>query len=145
MSRTVEQITLDKMYAAFAEQNVEAAVETVAAPEEAPAVETVSDDSIWIHHGTQKLPSLRFEGKAGVNQFFQANFTTLKVEYFDILNTYQQGNTIIVTGKEKFIKVEDGSILAQKWVQIYTFENALITRMEEFASSAADEDYIVIS
>ncbi len=103
MSRTVEQITLDKMYAAFAEQNVE----------------TVSDDSIWIHHRTQKLPSLRFEGKAGVNQFFQANFTTLKVEYFDILNTYQQGNTIIVTGKEKFIKVEDGSILAQKWVQIY--------------------------
>ena len=133
MSRTVEQITLDKMYAAFAAQNVEA------------AVETVSDDSVWIHHGTQKLPSLRFEGKAGVNQFFQANFTTLKVEYFDILNTYQQGNTIIVTGKEKFIKVEDGSILAQKWVQIYTFENGLITRMEEFASSAADEDYIVIS
>ena len=37
------------------------------------------------------------------------------------------------------------SILAQKWVQIYTFENGLITRMEEFASSAADEDYIVIS
>ena len=121
MSRTVEQITLDKMYAAFAEQNVEAAVET------------------------QKLPSLRFEGKAGVHQFFQANFTTLKVEYFDILNTYQQGNTIIVTGKEKFIKVEDGSILAQKWVQIYTFENGLSTRMEEFASSAADEDYSVIS
>ncbi|MDY6510020.1 nuclear transport factor 2 family protein [Acinetobacter sp. ANC 7201] len=121
------------MYAAFVEQNVEA------------AVETVSDDSVWIHHGTQKLPSLRFEGKAGVHQFFQANFTTLKVEYFDILNTYQQGNTIIVTGKEKFIKVEDGSILAQKWVQIYTFENGLITRMEEFASSAADEDYIVIS
>ncbi|MGE8595278.1 MAG: nuclear transport factor 2 family protein, partial [Acinetobacter faecalis] len=77
MSRTVEQITLDKMYAAFVEQNVEA------------AVETVSDDSVWIHHGTQKLPSLRFEGKAGVHQFFQANFTTLKVEYFDILNTYQ--------------------------------------------------------
>lgn len=133
MSKTAEQVTLDKMYAAFGSQNVE------------EAVATVSDDSVWIHHGTQKLPSLRFEGKEGVKQFFQANFTTLKVEYFDILSTFQQGNTIIVTGKEKFIKVEDNSILAQKWVQIYTFENGLITRMEEFASSAADEEYIVIS
>lgn len=133
MTKTAEQVTLDKMYAAFGSQNVE------------EAVATVSDDSVWIHHGTQKLPSLRFEGKEGVKQFFQANFTTLKVEYFDILSTFQQGNTIIVTGKEKFIKVEDNSILAQKWVQIYTFENGLITRMEEFASSAADEDYIVIS
>ena len=133
MTKTAEQVTLDKMYAAFGSQNVE------------EAVATVSDDSVWIHHGTQKLPSLRFEGKEGVKQFFQANFTTLKVEYFDILSTFQQGNTIIVTGKEKFIKVEDNSILAQKWVQIYTFENGLITRMEEFASSAADEEYIVIS
>ena len=133
MSHTVEQMTLDKMYAAFAEQNIE------------EAVATVSDDSIWIHHGTQKLPSLQFNGKSGVKQFFEANFTTLKVEYFDILNTVQQGNTIVVTGKERFIKVKDGSILAQKWVQIYTFENGLISRMEEFSSSAADEDYIVIS
>lgn len=133
MTKTAEQVTLDKMYAAFGSQNVE------------EAAATVSDDSVWIHHGTQKLPSLRFEGKEGVKQFFQANFTTLKVEYFDILKTFQQGNTIIVTGKEKFIKVEDNSILAQKWVQIYTFENGLIIRMEEFASSAADEEYIVIS
>ena len=69
MTKTAEQVTLDKMYAAFGSQNVE------------EAVATVSDDSVWIHHGTQKLPSLRFEGKEGVKQFFQANFTTLKVEY----------------------------------------------------------------
>ena len=50
-----------------------------------------------------------------------------------------------MTGKEKFTKVEDGEVLAQKWVQIYTFENGLITRMEEFATSVSDEDYIVIA
>ena len=58
MSHSVEQITLDKMYQAFGQQNVEG------------AVATVSDDTVWIHHGTQKLPSLRFEGKSGVTQFF---------------------------------------------------------------------------
>lgn len=50
-----------------------------------------------------------------------------------------------MTGKEKFTKVEDGDILAQKWVQIYTFKDGLIVRMEEFATSVADDDYIVIS
>lgn len=133
MSKTAEQITLDKMYAAFGAQSVE------------EAVTTVSDDSVWIHHGTQKLPSLRFEGKEGVKQFFEANFKTLRVEYFDVLNTFQQGNTIIVTGKEKFTKVDDGDILAQKWVQIYTFKEGLIERMEEFSTSVVDENYMVIS
>lgn len=133
MSKTIEQVTLDTMFAAFGAQSVE------------NAVATVSEDTVWIHHGSQKLPSLRFEGKSGVTQFFQTNFTTMHVEYFDILSTVQQANTIVVTGKEKFkIDGQEGEF-AQKWVQIYTFENGLITRMEEFATSVADENYMVIS
>lgn len=128
-----ESTIVDTMFNAFKSQNLE------------QAVATVSEDTVWIHHGSQKLPSLRFEGKSGVTQFFSTNFTTMQVEYFDILSTIQQGDTIVVTGKEKFtIDGQDG-FFAQKWVQIYTVKNNLITRMEEFASSIPDEEYMVIA
>lgn len=128
-----ESTIVDTMFDAFKSQNLE------------QAVATVSEDTVWIHHGSQKLPSLRFEGKSGVTQFFATNFTTMQVEYFDILSTIQEGDTIVVTGKEKFtIDGQDG-FFAQKWVQIYTVKNNLITRMEEFASSIPDEEYMVIA
>ena len=128
-----ERVIVYKMFEAFKSQNLE------------KAVATVSEDTVWIHHGSQKLPSLRFEGKSGVTQFFETNFNTMQVEYFDILKTIQQGDTIVVTGKEKFtIEGQDG-FFAQKWVQIYTVKNDLITRMEEFATSIPDEEYMVVS
>ena len=130
---TSEQAIVDKMFEAFNSQNLE------------QAVATVSEDTVWIHHGSQKLPSLRFEGKSGVTQFFATNFNTMHVEYFDILKTIQQGDTIVVQGKEKFTIDGQEGFLAQKWVQIYTVKNGLITRMEEFATSIPDEEYMVVT
>lgn len=132
-NKTSEQIVIDKMFEAFANQNV------------ADAVATVSEDTVWIHHGSQKLPSLRFEGKSGVTQFFETNFNTMHVEYFDLLKTVQQGDTIIVLGKEKFTMDGQEGFFAQKWVQVYTVKNGLITRMEEFAGSVPDEEYMVVA
>lgn len=127
-----EQSVIDKMFLAFAQQNLE------------EAIATVSDDTVWIHHGSQKLASLKFEGKSGVTEFFKTNFTTMKVEYFDILQTIQQGETVVVIGKEKFsIDGQDG-YAAQKWVQIYTVQQGLITRMEEYATSVEDAEYLII-
>lgn len=127
-----EQSVVNRMFAAFQAQNL------------ADAIATVSEDSIWIHHGSQKLASLRFEGKSGVTQFFQTNFNSIQVEYFDILSTVQQGDTVIVFGKEKFTMDDREGEFAQKWVQVYTVKNNLITRMEEYATSAADEEYLLI-
>lgn len=130
---TPEQAVIDAMFDAFKSQNLE------------QAVATVSEDTVWIHHGSQKLPSLRFEGKSGVTQFFTTNFNTMQVEYFDILSTVQQDDKIVVTGKEKFtIDGQDG-FFAQKWVQIYSVKNGLITRMEEYATSIPDEEYMVVA
>ncbi|QIO04587.1 nuclear transport factor 2 family protein [Acinetobacter shaoyimingii] len=129
----LEHTIVDTMFEAFKSQNLE------------QAVATVSDDTVWIHHGSQKLPSLRFEGKSGVTQFFATNFNTMHVEYFDILKTTQQGDTIVVQGKEKFTIDGEEGFFAQKWVQIYTVKNGLITRMEEFATSVADEEYMVVA
>jgi len=131
-NKSVEQEIVDKMYLAFSEKNLEG------------AVATVSEDTIWIHHGTQKLPSLRFEGKSGVREFFNTNFTTMHAEYFDILKTIQQDDTIVVLGKEKFFIDGQDGYAAQKWVQVYTVKNGLITRMEEFATSVEDDSYIVV-
>ena len=130
---TSEQSIVDKMFEAFRTQNLE------------HAVATVSEDTVWIHHGSQKLPSLRFEGKSGVTQFFATNFNTMHVEYFDILKTIQQGDTIVVLGREKFTVDGQQGFLAQKWVQVYTVKNGLITRMEEFATSIPDEEYMVVA
>jgi len=42
---------------------------------------------------------------------------------------------VVVLGKEHQRVKRSGRELKQKWVQIYTIENNLITKMEEFATS----------
>ena len=133
IASTPEKSIVDKMFDAFKKQDLET------------AISTVSEDTVWVHHGSQKLPSLRFEGKSGVTQFFATNFNTMDVEYFDILDMIQQGNTIVVTGREKFTIDGQEGAFAQKWVQIYTVKNGFITRMDEFATSIPDEEYMVVS
>lgn len=130
---TSEQAVVQKMFAAFKAQDLE------------EAVGTVSADTVWVHHGTQKLPSLRFVGKPGVRQFFEISFSTMQVEYFRPLTFVQEGSTVVVTGEERFTMPGSEDGLAQKWVQIYTVREGLITRMEEFATSAAERDYQVIT
>lgn len=130
---TAEQTVVERMFEAFKSKNL------------ADAIATVSDDSVWIHHGSQKLSSLRFEGKSGVSQFFASNFNLIHMEYFEILNTLQQGDTVMVFGREKFTMDGQEGDFAQKWVQVYTVKNNLITRMEEYATSVADQDYLVIT
>lgn len=129
---SVEQQVVNTMFEAFKNQNLE------------QAIATVSEDSVWIHHGSQKLASLRFEGKSGVSQFFASNFNTIYMAYFDILKTIQQGDTVIVFGKEKFTMDGRDGEFAQKWVQVYTVKNGLITRMEEYATSSDEQDYLLI-
>lgn len=46
-----------------------------------------------------------------------------------------EGNMVVVLGREHQKVKRSGRELKQKWVQIYTVENDLITRIEEFATS----------
>lgn len=108
------------------------------------AIATVSDDTVWTHHGSQKLPSLHFKGKGGVRQFFQTNFTSMQVEYFRVLRLVQSGDTVVAIGEEKFLMDGRPGHFAQKWVQVYTVVDGLITRMEEFATSAEEADYQLV-
>ena len=54
---------------------------------------------------------------------------------FEPLQYIVEGNRVVVLGKEHQKVKRSGRELKQKWVQIYTVENDLITKMEEFATS----------
>jgi ketosteroid isomerase-like protein len=129
---TPERRVVETMFAAFDHKDL------------ALAVSTVSEDTLWIHHGTQKLPSMRFVGKRGVRQFFETNFTAMQMAYFRVKQLIQDGHTVVALGEEQFTMAGQPDPLAQQWVQVYTVRAGLITRMEEFASSAAASDYRVV-
>ena len=120
---------VDKMFEVFGQQNIEA------------IVNSFSDDAVLIHHGTQIMLSAKFVGKEGARMFFEYNINSLDVVYFNVESYIEADDKVIVFGKEHFISKEDQSEMKNRWVQIYTVSNGLISKMEEFASSAAPKSY----
>lgn len=98
-------------------------------------VATVSDDTVWIYHGTQIIPAGTFEKKAGVRTFFTNILERTEIINFEPERYIVEDNMVVVLGKEHQKVKRSGRELKQKWVQIYTVENDLITKMEEFATS----------
>ena len=114
---------VEKMFSAFGSGDIE------------KFVETVSDDTVWIYHGTQIIPAGTFEKKKGVRTFFSNILNKTEIINFEPLQYIVEGNMVVVLGWEHQKVKRSGRELKQKWVQIYTVENNLITRMEEFATS----------
>lgn len=114
---------VEKMFLAFSNGDVES------------LVETVSDDTLWIYHGTQIIPKGAFEKKEGVRAFFNNILEKTEIISFETQQFIVDGNMVVVLGREHQKVKRSGRELKQKWVQIYTVENELIIRMEEFASS----------
>ena len=73
--------------------------------------------------------------------FFEFNFNNFEVVKFQKNQFVQQDNVIVVFGEEHFISNQTKEDLYQKWVQVYTITNGLISRIEEFATSALDNEY----
>lgn len=117
------KIVVDKMLEAFSEGDVEA------------IVDTVSKDSLWTYHGTQVIPKGEYKGKEGVRKFFTAILNGTEVLKFEAEQFIIQDNVVVILGNEHQRVKRSGKELKQKWVQIYTVENNLITKMEEFATS----------
>ena len=98
-------------------------------------VDSVSEDTVWIYHGTQIIPAGVFEKKEGVRTFFTNIMERTEIILFEPQQFIVEGNTVVVLGHEHQRVKRSGRELKQKWVQIYTVENDLITKMEEFATS----------
>lgn len=118
---------VEKMFAAFSNGDVES------------FVETVSNNTVWIYHGTQIIPKGIFEGKEGVRNFMNNILNSTEVISFEPLEYIVEVNKVVVLGQEHQKVKRSGRELKQKWVQIYTVENDLITKMEEFATSEVVE------
>ncbi|MGV8993496.1 MAG: nuclear transport factor 2 family protein [Flavobacterium sp.] len=114
---------VEKMFAAFKSGNAD------------KFVATVSDDTVWIYHGTQIIPKGRFEKKEGVRAFYTNIMEKTEIINFEPLQYIVEGNMVVVLGREHQKVKRSGRELKQDWVQIYTVENGLITKMEEFATS----------
>jgi len=129
MKTNAKQV-VENMFTVFAQQDIDA------------IINTFSDDTVLIHHGTQIMPSAKFIGKAGARMFFEYNINALEVVYFNTNEFIEAGDDkVIVLGNEHFISKENGAEMKNRWVQVYTISNGLISKMEEFASSAAPESY----
>ena len=95
--------------------------------------QTVSEDTVWIYHGTHKIPKARFTGRKGVANFMNRILTRTEVISFEPQQFITEGNTVVVIGQEHQKVKRTGEELKQRWVQIYTLNNNLISGMEEFA------------
>ena len=122
MKNTAREV-VDKMFTAFASGDVDG------------FVATVSEDTVWIYHGTQIIPAGVFEKKEGVKTFFTNIMERTEIINFEPQEFIVEGNKVVVLGREHQKVKRSGRELKQKRVQIYTVENELITKMEEFATS----------
>ena len=114
---------VEKMFSAFKDGDVE------------KFVATVSEDTLWVYHGTQIIPKGLFENKEGVRSFFNTILDRTEIISFEPQQFIAEDNMVVVLGQEHQRSKRSGRELKQKWVQVYTVENDLITRMEEFATS----------
>lgn len=126
---TQQRTIVDAMFEAFRAKDLEG------------VLKTFTDDAVCIYHGTQVMPAAKFKGAAGTRMFFDFNFNALEVVFFNTNQFVEEGNTVVVFGNEHFISNQDKSEIKNTWVQVYTITNGLISRMEEFATSAAPEAY----
>ncbi len=113
------------MYGAYGDGNMEA------------LKATLSNDIVWIYHGTSEIKHAKtYQGKAGVMQFFAD--VSEHIEYLDFQprQFIAQENIVVVLGSEKQKILRNDEVLEQGWVQIYTVENGLIQKMEEFSNTA---------
>jgi ketosteroid isomerase-like protein len=121
--KNTAKLVVEKMFYAFANGDVE------------KFLETVSTDTVWIYHGTQIIPKGTYEGTEGVRTFISNILNNTEIINFEPQQYICEDNTVVVLGREHQRIKKSGKELRQKWVQIYTVENNLITKMEEFATS----------
>jgi ketosteroid isomerase-like protein len=125
-SQEVEVV--NKMFQAFGAGNMEA------------LKLTLSDSTVWNYNGSKLIPySGTYKGKEEVVEFIGNIVSNVDILDFKVEQIISNGKTVVVLGSEKQKVKKNGNILEQKWVQVYTVEDGLISKMEEFANTAYSE------
>lgn len=98
---------------------------------------TLAEDTIWVYHGVDGIPyNGTYKGRDGAVRFITNIVSNVDVLDFQVSKMVADQNTVIVLGSEKQKIKTNSEVLEQKWVQVYTVENNLITRLDEFANTA---------
>ena len=98
---------------------------------------TLSDDTTWVYHGGNGIPyNGTYQGKEGAVKFIMNIMANVDVLDFQVTKIVADQNTVIVLGSEKQKIKSNGEVLEQNWVQVYTVESDLITRLDEYANTA---------
>ncbi len=125
-SKEVEVV--NKMFQAFGTGNMEA------------LKLTLSDTSVWVYYGSDLIPySGTYKGKEEVVRFIGNIVSSVDILDFKVEQIISNGKTVVVLGSEKQKIKKNSKILEQNWVQVYTVENGLITKMDEYANTAYSE------
>jgi ketosteroid isomerase-like protein len=125
-SKEVEVV--NKMFQAFGTGNMEA------------LKLTLSDTSVWVYYGSDLIPySGTYKGKEEVVRFIGNIISSVDILDFKVEQIISNGKTVVVLGSEKQKIKKNSKILEQNWVQVYTVENGLITKMDEYANTAYSE------
>ena len=119
---------VNKMFQAFGAGNMEA------------LKRTLSDSTVWNYNGSELIPySGTYKGKEEVVRFIGNIVSNVEILDFKVEQIIANGQTVVVLGSEKQKVKSNENILEQRWVQVYTVENGLISKMEEFANTAYSE------
>ena len=100
----------------------------------------LSTNSVWVCYGSDLIPySGTYKGKEEVVRFIGNIVSSVDILDFKVEQIISNGKTVVVLGSEKQKIKKNSKILEQNWVQVYTVENGLITKMDEYANTAYSE------
>jgi len=100
---------------------------------------SMSEDIVWLHPGDpEQIPFAgKFEGKAGVVQFFETAFARIEVLEQTIFSFEASGDKVLVVGYEHMRVKDTGKEYQSNWIHMYTLAGGQAIAFEEFIDTAA--------
>jgi uncharacterized protein len=99
----------------------------------------MSEEIVWLHPGNpEEIPFAgRFEGKTGVQRFFDTAFAVIDVLEQKIHSFEASGEKVIVIGYEHMRVKTTGKEYQSNWIHMYTVKDGKAVVFEEFIDTAA--------
>ena len=99
----------------------------------------MSENMVWLHPGNPaEIPFAgKFEGKAGVQRFFDTAFARIDVLDQQIFSVEGSGDKVFVLGYEHMRVKATGKEYQSNWVHMYTVSDGEVIAFEEFIDTAA--------
>lgn len=113
--------TVQRMFAAFRDGNLDA------------LIGTVHPDSRWTYFGANpRLSKAVFNGRDEVRKFFEGIVSRLEITAFNTDEFVAQGDTVVIFGNESGTVRATGQPFKNEWAQKYVVKGNQIVEMAEY-------------